>query len=634
MINSRYKGQFGKEVEALPSILDLRASNLAGDLSTVEKDGIKTKLSLEYNYTNIVEFGCIGDNLTDNLVNFLAAVTSAKQTKKPLYIPYGDFFLDNVDQIDLSGIDRIFGYGNLMVNPTADPTVTGRAVFEISGTKNKLKSGLSIAKEGFSLVIDPGEVINQGDTVFLVSLENILTGRDNDYKGQRLTVNHYDDITGDITFFEKFYFNINSATLFHNDYNPKIEIFGLNIFCLNDEFRTGLNVKYCTAYMYNIVSEGFKWSGLTIASSYSVLRGYRTTNLYATSTITSYGYVVGDLSLAYAYNINASGGRHAVVGSGAASFFQNELGLVNSERTARYGCISYVYDSTISSEKENALDAHEIVRFFKIINSTVNGGISMYNSDFVIDGCTINLMGLYPRIYTGSGRYSVENSTINASIVDVLYLNENAEEITFNNVSIFSVPQSGSVSTISYQGYFIGKLEFNNVKFFTPEGLPRRFLNIGSIKNLVIKKLYMENSRGIEIEDYLDRETISIDGATFEGGLRHIRVFKISKKLILNGIKSHNSDNYATILIDDCNDIFITNTEVSGGSGAGLYVPISTNVIMNNVVFSDNVSSDISVSQGNLIISNSMYDTISSGTTPNVKRIGCISNGQIIIDTQ
>ena len=46
MIDSIYKGKFGKEVEALPAILDLRASNLAGDLSTSEKDGIKTKLDI------------------------------------------------------------------------------------------------------------------------------------------------------------------------------------------------------------------------------------------------------------------------------------------------------------------------------------------------------------------------------------------------------------------------------------------------------------------------------------------------------------------------------------------------------------------------------------------------------------
>ena len=46
MIDSIYKGKFGKEVEALPPILDLRASNLAGDLSTAEKDGIKNKLSI------------------------------------------------------------------------------------------------------------------------------------------------------------------------------------------------------------------------------------------------------------------------------------------------------------------------------------------------------------------------------------------------------------------------------------------------------------------------------------------------------------------------------------------------------------------------------------------------------------
>ena len=47
MIDSIYKGKFGKEVQALPDILDLRASNLAGDLSVSEQDEIKEKLAIE-----------------------------------------------------------------------------------------------------------------------------------------------------------------------------------------------------------------------------------------------------------------------------------------------------------------------------------------------------------------------------------------------------------------------------------------------------------------------------------------------------------------------------------------------------------------------------------------------------------
>jgi len=43
-IDSRYKGKFGKEVEDLPDILDLRASNLAGDLTTAEQDAVRLKI--------------------------------------------------------------------------------------------------------------------------------------------------------------------------------------------------------------------------------------------------------------------------------------------------------------------------------------------------------------------------------------------------------------------------------------------------------------------------------------------------------------------------------------------------------------------------------------------------------------
>ena len=46
MIDSIYKGKFGKEVESLPPILDLRASNLAGDLSAAEILSFLTKIGL------------------------------------------------------------------------------------------------------------------------------------------------------------------------------------------------------------------------------------------------------------------------------------------------------------------------------------------------------------------------------------------------------------------------------------------------------------------------------------------------------------------------------------------------------------------------------------------------------------
>ena len=55
MIDSIYKGKFGKEVQDLPDILDLRASNLAGDLTTTEKDGIKNKLSIASGATPVTK---------------------------------------------------------------------------------------------------------------------------------------------------------------------------------------------------------------------------------------------------------------------------------------------------------------------------------------------------------------------------------------------------------------------------------------------------------------------------------------------------------------------------------------------------------------------------------------------------
>jgi len=77
-INSRYPLQFGKEVEALPAILDLRASNLAGDLSTAEQDGIKNKLSIAAGgggtsgsfRSSIIRLDNFGNTITINELNY------------------------------------------------------------------------------------------------------------------------------------------------------------------------------------------------------------------------------------------------------------------------------------------------------------------------------------------------------------------------------------------------------------------------------------------------------------------------------------------------------------------------------------------------------------------------------------
>ena len=110
MIDSIYKGKFGKEVEALPAILDLRASNLAGDLSTAEKDGIKTKLDFiakTKTGTSLDLSNVVGNNY--NYAAFSSATTYTTTT--PV----------------------INGFARCFINAASQPTVTGATYLTAAG---------------------------------------------------------------------------------------------------------------------------------------------------------------------------------------------------------------------------------------------------------------------------------------------------------------------------------------------------------------------------------------------------------------------------------------------------------------------------------------------------------------------
>ena len=96
-IISRYPLQFEKEVEALPDILDLRASNLAGDLSTGEKDAIRLKID-----TAISPAPFLDEVIPDS---YLPSTTGMFKLK-------GSFFTENITVTTTGGTVNYITFNN------------------------------------------------------------------------------------------------------------------------------------------------------------------------------------------------------------------------------------------------------------------------------------------------------------------------------------------------------------------------------------------------------------------------------------------------------------------------------------------------------------------------------------------
>jgi len=80
--------------------LDVRASNLAGDLSTAEKDGIKTKLSIvdgssSLNWINVLDYGADPTGVVSSTTAFINAQSAITGNAGVIYIPEGDYLFSS-----------------------------------------------------------------------------------------------------------------------------------------------------------------------------------------------------------------------------------------------------------------------------------------------------------------------------------------------------------------------------------------------------------------------------------------------------------------------------------------------------------------------------------------------------------
>jgi len=140
MIDSIYKGKFGKEVESLPSILDLRASNLAGDLTTAEQDGIKTKLSIINRELKLIPIDADYEAILGDENKILMFRGGTFKIPENIFSE-GDTFICGTDTGSTSGI-------TVLTNNILDTTLPGYCLFiNADGSTYKLRPSASFKIE-------------------------------------------------------------------------------------------------------------------------------------------------------------------------------------------------------------------------------------------------------------------------------------------------------------------------------------------------------------------------------------------------------------------------------------------------------------------------------------------------------
>lgn len=568
-------------------------------------------------YVNVDDFGCVGDGATNDYNAFLEAVNFAILNNKPLYIPEKDYFLKDVDQINLTGISKILCEGRLLVEAIDSLDEGWKPVFKIEGTKVEVESNISVNKEGDKITLSAGSRdYIQGDVFFLVSDNNIEGARDNDYKGQRVTMDNYDESSGIITFNEKFEFDLTNAVLFYNEFNPKVFIEGLSIICTNSANRTGLYFAFSTIYLNNIRVYDFKYSGVTIGSCYSVIRGFEGSGFYKTGSSTSYGLTIGDLTLSYCYNLNISGGRHAIAHGGGFSFLETDIG-VSSDRFARYGSVSYIFDSVFSSSEEASFDSHAVSNRTSVYNCIINGGISSNAKKNYFYKCTINLVGNYGRVYLGGENTTNHDSYFNSCKFNMRYSNafqsaSRIRELSISNCEFLIPFTNSSVNFLNLIHDIDNLIMINNS--FNSEN-PLFTLNIGRIKNLSISGLFLEGTGGIRFLNFEDRESIMLSDISLINTEINfpIRIDEEKVTIYMSNINIRGVGGFVAIRVYKSINILINGLNISGIvrsnaksiSGVG----DSGNIVVSNAFFgSENNDWDFSVTEGNLVISNSVFE--------------------------
>jgi hypothetical protein len=417
-------------------------------------------------YVSFEQFGAKGDG-SDETAILLKAFAQAKEKKLPIRLSAKKKYrFIPSSNVDITGIPAITGEGVLDCSGT-DPKSL-QFVFTVRGTKKLLQSSVSgIEKGKTQVLLQKGLELKANDILFITSAEPLPNQRRKYYcKGQRARVRDYNGRTGMLTIDEAFYFDIDKAWIWKNDFQPVISIDSTVHFTTSP-----MNFIGCIELVYakgNISGnyENFALAGVSIRSSEAMLENLRSNLPVTHNNGYSIGITVSDMSVATIKNCTMKGGRHTVAGTGGGIWRKSESGGPNEAAgyPASFIVNGGVYQNANNvrdiSEDNCAIDSHGNIYKMTVQNCTVYGGLNLGADYALIDNVTIytdkkRAFNFGSDVQPGSdwGHYQVKNVRIfvdKGNTKPVFYSKSDVEEISFENITMEGVDDNTFIADFRY----------------------------------------------------------------------------------------------------------------------------------------------------------------------------------------
>lgn len=539
-------------------------------------------------YINITDYGCSTAN-ADNLTEFLAAVTAAKTNKAYIYIPDGVFTIiyPNTEAIDMNGCLGFFGSGTLEF----DTVSSDKDVMNWKGDVDLIGSAVSVNKDDNTATIDTGLSLSVGDTIFLISIENV-GNTNNDYmRGQRLTIQEYNDVNGDVIFYERFYQSITSGYFYHNNIMPKISISGVNIFAKENTYRKAVSLTFCDVSIKDVYIKSFSKYCLNISSSKANVVNYRAADFFFNPSTTSYGLQVSGLTNIESWNLDLKGGRHALTHGDDGTWIKGDAGDVSPTQGDPIFLLSEstTWGGTYSPHKDSegyTIDVHAC--HYLIMNGgVVEGGMNLsgeyheFNSihlkSSIPDSIVLAGRSLDPDI--ARGRFIFRDlKTSSIAVSSIFRLSGSVRELTVNGLKLsidYSVVSIVNLFNYANDNTIADKFNFTSVDVVS-NLTNKSFLNLRINKESVLDSITLESCE-LSIETYgatgdaLEVKNILSKNSNRHGVLQNVGVGQDRVNLIVTNVRTVNSVNEGVYIIGS-KDISISNLKSYDSGDRGVRI--------------------------------------------------------------
>jgi hypothetical protein len=331
---------------------------------------------------------------TETLTEFLNAVTEAKAKKSKLWLPNGVIKLSPTTTIDLTDIASLDG-NNVILDVSG---ATASPIFRAKGTKELLRSAFTLT-EGDNTINTIPTTLNDGDILVVTSVEPIPNNaRSSYFKGERLTVDAYDNTTKIATISPQLLYSYQNAYLWRIN-ESKIQ-FGRGLTFLGNSGDS--SSQKCLELMFANVEiksnfKNFNERHIDLITSSGVIN-VNIKQSYYTNSGTSYGIAVNDLSYV---DITSEiyGCRHCIAGGGGR-WDSNESGGTGTQDCSYPSIYNITGGKYVTNDKFDvgAIDAHGVVESITVTGAVIFGGVSVNARKIKINNNQIyhkNEPGLY-----------------------------------------------------------------------------------------------------------------------------------------------------------------------------------------------------------------------------------------------